>query len=71
MQVSLPSALVVASVVVVLGVLAYLQIPGAAVAALGAAGAIATWVTQGPTKASTGQSLFPPANDNDGTGGSK
>lgn len=60
MQVSLPSALIIVGVLALFAVLAYLEVPGAEVAALGAVGAIVAWITQGPAGKTSGTSLFPP-----------
>ena len=50
MRITPAAAAVLLGVLTILGLLAYMQVPGAAVAAVGAVGTIMAWLTQPPTK---------------------
>lgn len=52
MHVPVYSALILVAALALLGVLAYLHVPGAAVAAIAAVGTIVNWLAQSPQKTS-------------------
>ena len=52
MHVPVYSAVILVAALVLLGILAYLHVPGAAVAAIAAVGTIVNWLAQSPQKTS-------------------
>lgn len=65
MHVPVYSAAILIAALTLLGVLAYLHVPGAAVAAIAAVGTIVNWLAQSPQKTSEvvrQYSMRPPAN---------
>ena len=67
MHVPIGSALVFVAILVVLGLMAHLQVPGAQVAAVGAASSLAAWMMQPPRKRydKNGNTIRPPADSGD------